>query len=160
VVSGGQSKVCKFTSHALVGDQDILRLEVPVVDSNRVAVLDGIQNLKKGSLDKIIVANKLALLSDVGEQVTFWAVLDYNVGAIRGVHYLDQRDYIWMSASLMMELDLALLEFPLARLQANLVERLHGIWNVGLYVHCCVNDSICPYTKDTGKLKPSSKHLA
>jgi hypothetical protein len=67
MVSSGKSKVGEFTRHALVGDQHILRLQIPVVYSDRMTVLHGIQDLEKGSLDKIIIANILALLSDVRE---------------------------------------------------------------------------------------------
>tara|TARA_R110002003_G_scaffold290_2_gene18531 strand:- start:20006 stop:20383 length:378 start_codon:yes stop_codon:yes gene_type:complete len=125
-----------------------------------MAVLHGIQDLEERSLDKIIIANILALLSDVREQITFWAVLDYNIGAVGSVHDLDQGDYIGMCASLVMELDLPLLEFALARLEAKLVERLHSIWHIGLDVHGCVNDSVCSYTKNTGELQSSGKYLA
>jgi hypothetical protein len=131
-----------------------------VVDSDGMAVLDGIQNLEKGALDEVFVANILALLSDVGEQITFRAVFHYNIGTVRSVHDLDQGDYIWVCTSLVVKLDLPLLELPLARLKTDLVQCLHGIRNVGLDVHGCVNNSICAYPKDTSELKPSSKDLA
>jgi hypothetical protein len=131
-----------------------------VVDSDGMAVLDGVQDLEKGALDEIFVADILALLSDVGEQITFWAVFHYNISTVRSVHDLDQGDYIWVCTSLVVKLDLPLLEFPLARLKANLVECLHGIRDVGLDVHGCVNNSICAYSKDTSELKPSSENLA
>jgi hypothetical protein len=86
---GGESKIGELAGHALVGDQDVLRLEVPVVDSNRVAVFHGIQDLKESTLGQSIVAYILALLGDVGEQITFRAVLDDDVGAVNGVHDLD-----------------------------------------------------------------------
>jgi hypothetical protein len=117
-----------------------------------MAVLYGIQDLEESSLDKIIIANILALLSDVREQITFRAVLNYDISAVGSVHDLDQRDYIGMSTGLVMELDFPLLELSLARLKAKLVECLHGIWNVGLDIHGCVNNAVCSYTKNTGKL--------
>jgi len=65
VVVGGESKVGKLAGHALVGDQDVLRLQVPVVDSNGMAVLHGIQDLEESSLGKSIITNILALFGDV-----------------------------------------------------------------------------------------------
>jgi len=67
VVGGGKTKVGKLTSHALVSDQDILWLQIPVEDADGMAVLNGVENLEKCALDHDVVANKLALLGDVGE---------------------------------------------------------------------------------------------
>lgn len=50
MVASGQSKVGEFAGHALVSDEDILRLQIPVVDSNGVAVINGIQDLEESSL--------------------------------------------------------------------------------------------------------------
>jgi hypothetical protein len=125
-----------------------------------MAVLHGIQDLEEGPLDEIIIADVLALLSDVRKQVTFWAILDDNVGAIWGIHDLDQGYYIGMSAGLMVELDLTLLELALTGLKTNLVECLHGIRNVCLDVHGCVDDTICSHSKNAGELKPSSENLS
>jgi hypothetical protein len=124
-----------------------------------MAVLYSIQDLEKGALDQVLIADILALLGDVGKQVTFWAVFHYDISAVRGVHDLDKGNYVWVCASLVVELDLPLLEFPLTRLEADLVECLHGIRNVCLDVHGCVNNSIRANSKDTSKLQPSSKNL-
>lgn len=152
MVSRRKSKISELASHALVSDEDILWLQVPVVDSNRMAVLHGIQDLEEGALDQILVANVLALLSDVREQVTFWAVLHYNISAIRSIHDLDERDYIWVCTRLVVELDFSLLELPLSGLKPDLVECLHGIWNVGLNVHGCVDNSVSSNSEDSSQL--------
>jgi len=159
MVGGGESEVCKLASHALVSDENILRLQVPVVDSNGMAVLHGIQDLEESPFRKCIIACVLALLSDVGEQITFWAVLHNDIGAVRGIHDSDKRNHIWVCARLVVKLNLPLLELPLARLKTNLVESLHGIWNVGLNIYGCVDHSICSYTQDSGELQPSGKNL-
>lgn len=159
MISGGQSKVSELAGHALVGDQNVLRLQIPVVDSDRVAVFNSIQDLEESTLSPVIVTNELALLSDVGKQVTFRAVLDHNVCAVRSVHDLDQGNNVRVRASLVVELDLALLKLALARLKANLVKRLYSIGNVGLNVHGSVDDSISSDSEDTSELKPTSENL-
>lgn len=125
-----------------------------------MAELYGVQNLEKCTLDHGIVAYVLALLGDVGEQITFRAVFDDNVGTVWGIHDLDQRDNIGMSAGLMVELDLSLLEFPLARLKTDFVKCLYCIWDASLDVHGCVHHSIGSDSKDTGELESSSKNLS
>lgn len=142
MVRSRQSKVCKLARHALVGDQDVLWLQVPVEDAHGMAVLDGVQDLDKSALDHGIVPHKLALLGDVGEQVTFRAVFNDNIGAVWGVHDFDQGNHVGMGTGLVVELDLPLLELALTRFQTDLVQGLDGIGHVGLDVHGCVHDSI------------------
>lgn len=89
MVGSGKSKVGQFAGHSLVSDENVFWLQVPVVDSNRVAVFHGIQDLEESALGHGIVTNVLALLGDVGEQVTFWAVFNDNVCAVGGVHDFD-----------------------------------------------------------------------
>jgi hypothetical protein len=64
-----------------------------------------------------------------------------------------------VSAGLVVELDLPLLELPLARLKTDLVECFYGIGDVGLDVHGCVHDAVSSYTEDASQLKSSSKNL-
>lgn len=65
-----------------------------------------------------------------------------------------------MGTGLVVELDLSLLELPLARLKADLVESFYGIRNVGLNVHGCVHYSIGSNTEDSSQLETASKNLA
>lgn len=85
-VRSGQSKVSKLDSHSVVGDQNVLRLEIPVVDSNGVAVLDSVQNLKESTSGQKVITHELASLGDVGEEIAFRAEFDDDKGTIRGVH--------------------------------------------------------------------------
>lgn len=123
-----------------------------MVDSNGMAVLDGIQNLEESALGHGIVTNVLALFSDVGEQVTFWAVFNDNVCAVGGIHDLDQGNDIGMSAGLVVQLDLALLELSLAGLKTDLVECLYGVGDVCLDVNGCVHNAVGSDTKDASQL--------
>lgn len=157
---GSKAKVGQLAGHALVSHQNVLRLEVPVVDSNGVAVLDGIQDLEEGPLGKSIITNKLALFGDVGEQVTFGAVLNDNVGAVRGVHDLYQGNNIGMGTGLVVELDLPLLELVLPGLEANLVQGLDGIGGVCVDVYGRVDDAVGTNAQDTCELQSSGKNLA
>lgn len=65
MVVGGKAEVGKLAGHALVCYQDVLWLKVPVVDSNGVAIFNGIQDLEEGPLGKSIITNVLALFGDV-----------------------------------------------------------------------------------------------
>ena len=65
MVVSGQAKVGKLAGHALVGDQDVLRLQVSVVDPNGMAIFNSIQDLEEGSLGKSIITDELTPFSDV-----------------------------------------------------------------------------------------------
>jgi len=51
-----------------------------------------------------------------------------------------------------MQLDLAILESPLAVVQANLGQSLHGILDVGQEIVSAVNSAICANAEDIGQL--------
>lgn len=67
VVGCGEPKVSEFDGHSMVGDQDILWLEVPMIDSNGMAKLDGIQNLEKSPLGKGIVPYIMPSFRNIGK---------------------------------------------------------------------------------------------
>lgn len=155
MVGGGQSKVSELAGHSLVSHQNVLRLEVPMVNSYGMAILYSIQDLEKSSLGESIVTNVLPSFCDVREKIALRAVLNDNICAVRRVHDLNQGNHIRVSTGLVVQLDFSLLELSLARFQAELVESLHGIGSVGLKVHGCVHYSIGAYSKDAGQLQSS-----
>ena len=66
-VSGCQAEICKFNRVALVGDQDVLGLQISVVDSNGVTVSNSVQNLQESMLGQRVIADELSSLRDVGK---------------------------------------------------------------------------------------------
>jgi hypothetical protein len=66
-------------------NQDILRLEVPMVNPNGVAVFHGIEDLEEGGLGYEAMPDVLTLLSDVGEQITFRAIFSDHEDAVMGI---------------------------------------------------------------------------
>jgi len=50
MVCCGKSKVGKLDSHTLICYQNVLWLQIPVINSNGMAILHGIQDLEKGPL--------------------------------------------------------------------------------------------------------------
>lgn len=88
VFTGGQSKVGELDGLSIVGDKDVLRLEVPVEDPQVMAVLDGIQDLKEHLLGEFVLTNILTTLCDVQEEIALRAVLKNNIDAVRVVHNL------------------------------------------------------------------------
>ena len=140
-VGGREAKVGKFDSSSLIRDQDVLRLQIPVVNPNGMAVLDRVEYLEKCLLGEMIVSDEVAMFGDIGEQVAFWTVFDHNEGAIKAVEDADQGDHIGVLTCPVMELDFATLDTALARIKASPGKRLHGIWDVGQDIDGLVHDT-------------------
>ena len=88
--------------YGTIGDQDVLWFEIPVIDANGMAELDGVQYLEERVFGHEVVAEIMTLFRDAGEQVPFRAKLEYYKCAVEGIHYLDKRDHIEMVAGRMM----------------------------------------------------------
>ena len=61
-VSGGQSKIGDSKSHAPVEAKNVLRLEVTMIDTHRMTILDRIEELKEYVLDQVILAKITSLV--------------------------------------------------------------------------------------------------
>jgi hypothetical protein len=104
----------------VVGNQNVLRLQVPVVDPNGMTELDGIQNLQESMLGQMIVAHEPAVLGDVREQVTLGAEFDHNEGAVRAFQDAQEGHNIGMVTCLIVQSDLSSLEAALPGIQSSL----------------------------------------
>lgn len=100
------------------------------------------------------------MLCDTRKKVSFRAKFQYHIGAIPGIHNLNQRDHIGMITSLMMKLYFPLLELTLSLIQSNFIQCLDRITRVGNYVECGVNNTISANPKDRFQLQSISKNQA
>lgn len=96
VIGGGQTEVSQLDSVAMVGDQDVLRLQIPVVNSKLMAVLHGIQDLEEDLLGKFILTHIPTTLRDIQEEVALGAILQNNIDAVGIIHNLKHRHHILM----------------------------------------------------------------
>lgn len=125
-----------------------------MVNAQPVAVLHGIQDLEEGSLDQRIITYVSAPFGNVGEEVTFRAVLQNYKGAIRVIHNLEHRHYVGMCRSCIVERDLPGLELLLPSIQRSaigieLVERLYSIPGLGVVVERGIHHSVGAGSQDS-----------
>jgi len=151
MVLGREAKVGKLDGPAIVHHKDVLRLEVPMIDSARVAMLDSRKNLQKHVSRLHVVADILALLGDLGKKVTFRAVLKDDICAVRALEGLVKAHNIGMLA-LIVQLDFAILESPLTVVKAGLGQGLHSILDVGQEIPGPVDSAICTNAEDVSQL--------
>lgn len=138
----------------MICDQNILWLKIPVIDSNGVAVLYGIQNLEKSTLGKEIVSNKLTSLSNIGKKIAFRAKLNNNKCTIKRIHYADQRNHVGVLTGQMMELDFSLLKLPLSGVESCFVEGFDCVRHMGMDVDGRINNTIGTYPKNACEFQP------
>ena len=81
-LSGGQPKIRDRKPQAPVKAEDILRLEITVIDAQGMTVIDRIEELEEYVFDQVISAKITALLQNLAKQITIWAVIHNDEGAI------------------------------------------------------------------------------
>lgn len=116
-------------------------------------MFNGIQDLEENLLGQVILTNILASLGDVQEQVTFRAIFENNVDAIRLVHNLEHLDHIAVCGCQVVETNFTLLVGNLSALQrgsihVELAQALDGIANSSVDVEGQVDDAIGSGSKD------------
>lgn len=136
MVSGGQSKIGKFDLISSLGYQDVLWLKIAVVDTVSVAVGNGIQNLEEYILCCLVVSDITAVLGDVQEEISLWAVFHDDVGAVLMVEDPQKGNNVWVCRDLVMQAHLSVLEVLLSCVQwesigGKLVQYLDGILDAG-----------------------------
>ena len=107
-----------------------------------MAEVDGVQYLQECLFDQEVIANVVATFGYTRKEITFRAVFQDDIGAIYGIHDLDQRNHVGMMARVVMQLHLPLLKSSLSRIQSNFIQGLHCIWNPGMYVESFVHHSV------------------
>lgn len=139
---------------AIIGNQYVLRLEIPVVNSYGMAELHSVQDLEEGMLGKPVVPDKASTLSDVAKQIAFRAVLEHDKGAVGAVQDAHQGDHIGMLAGLVVHRNLSSLEALLSGIQSMFGERLDGVQFVGVNVDGLVDNPIGTNSENGDELKP------
>jgi hypothetical protein len=81
-LSGGQSKIRDRKPQAPVKAEHVLRLEITVVDAQGMAVIDRIEQLEENVFDQVISTKITSLLQDLAEQITIWAEIHNDKGAV------------------------------------------------------------------------------
>ena len=107
-----------------------------MVDTESVAVGDGIQDLEEHILCCLVISDITAVLGDVQEEIPFWAVFHDNVGAVLVIEDPQQGNNVWVCRDLVMQAHLSVLEVLLSCVQwesirSKLVQYLDGILDAG-----------------------------
>lgn len=154
MIFSSEAKVGELHSPTAIGDQYVLGFQVPMVYPNGMAEVDRIQNLEERILGHGVIVKILTFLRDTREEITFRAKLKDHKCAVVSRHNLNHGHHIGMMASLMMKLDLPLLECLLSGIQANLVQSLHRVRDIRVDIDRCVYDAIGTHSQYARQSQP------
>lgn len=82
LLSGSQTKVCDRESQSIIEAEDVLRLQVAMINIERVAVLDCIKQLKKDLPDQIVLTEISAVMKDLRKEITVATVVHDDPGVL------------------------------------------------------------------------------
>lgn len=81
-----EAKVGDCNSQSTIETEDVLRLQVPVIDAENVAILDGIKDLQENVPYEVVVGEVPTMVEDLGEQVAVGGVFHDDEG-VRALFY-------------------------------------------------------------------------
>lgn len=111
---GGQTKVRNGKAQTVVEAENVLRLQVAVVDVERVAVLNCVEQLKEHILDELVIAEVSAIMENLSEEIAVRAVVHDNPSEMRVFDNAIKGHNAGMCRSELVKGDLADVQLPLA----------------------------------------------
>ena len=114
LVCGSQTKVSDGETEAIVEAEDVLRLQVAVINIQRVAIVYCVEQLKENLPNEIIVSEILSVMEDLREKITVWTVVHNDPGVLLILDDAMKSHNTRMCGGQLMEGDFANVQLPLA----------------------------------------------
>ena len=114
LVGSSKTKVGDGDPETVIEAEDVLWLQISVVDTERVAVLDSVEQLQEDVLDEAIVPKIAAAMQDLGEEIVIRRIIhnDICVGAL--VHNAVEGDHARVCRGELVQGDFADVDLSLA----------------------------------------------
>ena len=113
-VGSGQTKVCDSEPQTVIKAENILWLEIAVINTERVAILNRIEQLKEYLLDQLVIAQVSTMLEDLGEEIAIGAVVHDDPRVVIVFNNAVKSDDTGMRRCELMEGDFSDVQLPLA----------------------------------------------
>lgn len=113
-LSGRQPKISDCDTQPVIEAQHILRLQVAMINTEIMTVLDCVKQLQENMLDEVIIAQITTAVQDLPEQVSIAGVLHDDVRMIVLLDNPMKGSDAWVSGCQLMKSDLANMKLPLA----------------------------------------------
>ena len=92
LVGSCEAEIGDGNTKAIVKAENVLRLQVPVINTETVTILNCIEQLEEHVLDQSVVPEIAAAVQYLGKQVMVWCVVHDNIGAVVVLDDTMQRD--------------------------------------------------------------------
>lgn len=156
-VSRSETEIRDRQTKTSVEAQDVLRLQVTVIDIQRMAVLDCVKQLQEYFLNKIVIAQITTMVEDLRKQVAVLAIVHNDIGVLWVLDDAVEGNNVGVRGGELVEGDLAHVQLALARSVAlgRMGKAFDGIGDglLRVDVHGSVDDTISTIAKYFYELK-------
>jgi hypothetical protein len=147
----------KKESRHTIKAQNIFRLQIAVIDTQRVAVLDGVEKLVEYMLDQACVAEVPAAVQDLREQVSVGSKIHNDIRVATLFHNTVQSHDVRVHAGELVERNFADVELALAGRGGRLrvYETFNSViaWRMGARLDGAVDDTVATDSEDIDELE-------
>ena len=95
-ICSGQAEIGDSHSESAVEAQHVLRFEVSMIYSERMAIFDGIKKLEEYMLNEMILSKVAAVVQDLREEISVGSVVHDEVGVVALLHNSVEGDHVWV----------------------------------------------------------------
>ena len=113
-IGGSQTKVGDRKAKTVIKAKNILRLQVTMINIERMAVLDRVEQLKKDILDEDVIAQITPLMQDLCEEIAVGAIFHDDEGVLVVLDDAMKRHHVRVARCELVEGDLAHVKLALA----------------------------------------------
>lgn len=117
LLRSSQTKVCDTYPLSIPRTEDVLRFEISVEDTHRVAILDRVDDLEEDRFDQHVVADIPLLLGDHPKQVALVTKVHNDKDVVALLDDLVQGHNVGVPRRELVKRDLSPLEVPLSRVE-------------------------------------------
>ena len=96
LISCSETKVCDSDPETVIEAEDVLRLQISVIDTERMAIFHRLKQLEEDILDECVVPKIAAAMQDLSEQIMVGSEVHNDVGEVAFLHHAVKGDHAWM----------------------------------------------------------------
>ena len=113
-IGGSQTKVSDSQTKTVVKTEDVLRLQVAVIDIERMAIVNCIKQLEENFPDQVVLTEISAVMEDLRKEITIATVVHDDPSVLRVLDDAMQGHNTRVCRGQLMKSNLADVQLPLA----------------------------------------------
>ena len=114
-LSRSETKICDGHTEAIVEAKDVLGLQIPMINTQSMAIVNCVEQLKENILDEGVVSQIAAAMENLRKQIMIRCVIHDDISVVEVLHNAVECDNARVSGCDLMQSDLADMNLSLAR---------------------------------------------